>query len=158
KTVRPSWEKPTHSHSRSLLASSTRAIPPGPSLQRLTAVPPETSVLPSGENATELISPCSGGSSPPPTRSRWGSAPTSVRRRVPLAVSHKRTVLSGEPVARVLPSGENATEETASSCPARVRCAAPSAALQVRALRSSEAVATVCPSGEKATLLTSPAC
>src|SRR5262249_27873171 len=59
---------------------------------------PEASILPSGENARELIT----------TKPSW---PCSLMISLPVATSHTRMRLP-TPEARVLPSGENATEWT----------------------------------------------
>ena len=65
-----------------------------------------------------------------------------------------RTVLSSEPEATSLPSGEKATLLTQLLWPSSVRRAAPVAASQSRTVLSAEPEATSLPSGEKATLLT----
>jgi hypothetical protein len=61
--------------------------------------PHETSVRPSGENATEKAEPV------------W---PVSVRSSLPLVGSQNFKVLSPLPEASVRPSGENATEKMVS--------------------------------------------
>ena len=77
----------------------------------------------------------------------------------PVATSHNRTVPSSLPVARVLPSGLNATDQTAPACAVRGlpiwRWVATS---HNRTVPSSLPVARVLPSGLNATDQTSRVC
>src|SRR5262249_2515950 len=105
---------------------------------------PATSVLLSGENATEA--------------NVIRAIHSSERTLAPVAASQSHTVLSSAPVARVLPSGETATEETGSVYPSSMSVSAPLATFQSRTVLSSEPDASTLPSGENATDLTLSAC
>jgi hypothetical protein len=106
-------------------ASQTRAV---------SSRDPETTSVPSGENATEVtVSAC------PPN--------DTIHRPV---TASQTNALEVDAVARRVLSGENATSWTASKCPAMVTRAAPLAASQTRAVASLDAVAIRVPSGEKA--------
>ena len=70
------------------------------------------------------------------------------------ATSHSLMVLSSLAEARVLPSGEKATESTASACPVRVARSWPVSTSHSLMVLSPLAEARVLPSGEKATELT----
>src|SRR5262249_37695921 len=99
------------------------------------SLPPEAKVLPSGENATQLIS---------------IARPLRVISSWPVATSHSFTVLSKLPVANLLPSGENTTDLTVPSCPLRVPNSWPLTTSNNLTVPSSFAVAKVLPSGENA--------
>src|SRR5205823_2098854 len=58
------------------------------------------------------------------------SCPTIRPRSVPVATSHKRSVLSLLPVANILPSAVIATLSTQSSCPLKLRTTLPVATSQ----------------------------
>ncbi len=62
------------------------------------------------------------------------------------------------PVRIFVPSGENATSETAFACPARVASASPPETDQSFAVSSRPPVNTVWPSGENTAAVTSPSC
>jgi len=71
---------------------------------------------------------------------------------VPDAASHNRMVLSSEPEAMHVPSGENATDLTESECPCRgSSMVAPDAASHNQMVLSREPEATCVPSGENET-------
>ena len=73
---------------------------------------------------------------------------------MPILASHIRAVLSKDPVATHLPSGDQATLQTRSPCPSSARTTSPVVASQIRAGLSQDPVATCLPSGDQATLLT----
>ena len=68
--------------------------------------------------------------------------------------SQMRTVLSHEPEATNLPSGEIETEYTQSECPSSVAVQAPEVRSQMRTVLSNEPEATNLPSGEMDTDVT----
>src|SRR5439155_8020920 len=93
---------------------------------------PETSVLPSAENATARTPPL------------WLPNRRSFR---PVATSHRRIVGSSPTEARVLPSGEKATDWTRPGC-SRERRSAPVVRSHKRTVLSQPPEASVLPSGE----------
>ena len=76
----------------------------------------------------------------------------------PVFASHKRTVVSGPPLAIVFPSGEKLTLSTPSVCPVSVFMFRPVFTSHKRTVLSQLPLAIVFPSGEKLTLLTPPLC
>jgi hypothetical protein len=100
---------------------------------------PDTTCLPSGEKATDVIG------------LEW---PSSVCCKAPVVVSQSRTVLSSEPDTTCLPSGEKAIDVTGLEWPSSVCCKAPVVVSQSRTVVSSEPDTTCLPSGEKATDVT----
>ena len=78
-----------------------------------------------------------------------------MRSRRPLAASQSLIVLSPLPDAMRAPSGENATDITASEWPSKVRSRRPLAASQSLIVLSSLPDAMRAPSGENATEFTS---
>src|SRR6516162_3634937 len=96
--VKTSWR------TNSLFSIRVACSLPEPGFQRriFRSQPPEASVLPSDENATQFT-----------------SAVCPVKRLISLASchAHSRTVLSTPPEASVLPSGLKASPRTSFSCP-----------------------------------------
>src|SRR5262249_12298758 len=96
-----------------------------------------------------------------PVRPTWSL----LRRTTRLAAepagctnSQRRTVLSWLPDTKYLPSGENATELTASLCALMVRRHLPFATFQSRKVLSTLPDRTSLPSGENATEFTASTC
>ena len=75
-----------------------------------------------------------------------------------MEVSHKRMTRSAPPLARIHPSGLNATLWTASLCPARVFHRVPVPMSHKRTVWSTLPLASISPLGWKATLKTLAAC
>ena len=67
---------------------------------------------------------------------------------MPVAASQIRAVLSQDPVATLLPSGDQATLLTTRPCPSSARTSSPVVASQIRAVLSQDPVATRLPSGD----------
>ena len=113
----------------------------------LSAAPKASSVL-SGENATGVNHP-----------SRMAaSCPPSVAIFSLVATSHTLTIPSQAPEARIVPSGENATETTSSACPLKVAIFSFVATSHSFTSPPPSPEARIVPSGENATETTSSAC
>src|SRR5207248_7933229 len=79
------------------------------------------------------------------------ACPALERISLPVAGSHRRTVLSSLAEARILPSGDHATHWTGSSCPEEERISLPVAGSQRRTVLYWLAEARVLPSGDQDT-------
>ncbi len=91
---------------------------------------------------------------PRPERSRSGSQAQAISKMLPFGIgdmSHRRAVLSDDPVSTRMPSGLKATELTEPSCPLKARISLPVAASHRRAVSSNDPVSTRMPSEPKAT-------
>ena len=104
------------------------------------------SIVPSGENATEVTSPL--------------PSPKTVAIRSFFTISHRLKVLSSDPAASIVPSGENATEVKPSppdptSFPKTIAEFVGVPTSHSRIVSSLDAEASIVPSGENATEVTS---
>ena len=166
----PIWRPVATSHNRTVPSSLplARVLPSG-----LNATETDDAAGVAGERAADLAA---GGHVPQPHRAvvaaaGQGLAVRAERHRAdrtgvagegcaiwwPVATSHSRTVPSSLPLARVLPSGLNATEQTASVWPVSgLPIGWPVATSHNRTVPSSLPLARVLPSGLNATETTLP--
>src|SRR5260370_15891870 len=81
-----------------------------------------------------------------------------IQRHAPLATSHTRTVLSSDPDASRLPSGDHDTLQTPPACPSSRAVSRPPATSHKRTASSSDPDASPLPPSAHDTLLTLSAC
>jgi hypothetical protein len=104
---------------------------------RVASLPPESTLTPSGENATQV------------TRPRY--ALQGCAAHAPTSTSHSLTLPSQLPESACTPPGENATEVTKLECPSNVRRNCPVAASQSFNVLSALLESRREPSGENTT-------